>query len=325
MSLGRPVLLRVEDLRTHFFTEEGIAPAVDGVSFDLDDREVLGLVGESGCGKSVTALSILRLVPPPGRIVGGRILFRERNLLQLPAEEMRRLRGGSIGMVFQEPAASLNPVLTIGSQVAEVLEIHLGLSRREARGEALERLRRVGIPDPELRYGEVPHRLSGGMKQRAMIAIALAGKPSLLLADEPTTALDVTIQAQILDLLRRLREETGMAILLITHNLGVVAELADAVAVLYAGKVVERASVRTLFARPSHPYTVGLFRSLPDLHDPGRPFEPIPGSVPPPTRFPSGCRFRDRCPLAAEVCLEEPPLREVEPGHFVACHMVEAK
>ncbi|MCI0588428.1 MAG: ABC transporter ATP-binding protein [Planctomycetes bacterium] len=322
MSLGRAVLLRVQGLATHFLTGEGVAPAVDGVSFDLDDGQVLGLVGESGCGKSVTALSILRLVPSPGRIVGGKILFRERNLLDLPEEEMRRLRGGSIGMVFQEPAACLNPVLTIGSQVAEVLEVHRRLPGREARREAVECLQRVGIPDPEMRYGEYAHRLSGGMKQRAMIAIALAGKPSLLLADEPTTALDVTIQAQILDLLRRLREETGMAILLITHNLGVVAELADSVAVLYAGKVVERAPVATLFARPAHPYTVGLFRSLPDLQDPGKRFEPIPGSVPPPTRFPMGCRFRDRCPIAAEVCAEEPRLREIEPGHLVACHKV---
>ncbi|HET6201364.1 MAG TPA: ABC transporter ATP-binding protein [Planctomycetota bacterium] len=322
MSLGRPALLQVEDLRTHFFTEEGVAPAVDGVSFDLDEREVLGLVGESGCGKSVTALSILRLVPAPGRIVGGRVVFRGRNLLPISEEEMRRLRGASIAMVFQEPSTSLNPVLTVGSQVAEVLTLHRGLGRREARREAVECLRRVGIPDPEGRYGEYAHRLSGGTKQRVMIAMALAGKPSLLLADEPTTALDVTIQAQILDLLQRLREETGMAILLITHNLGVVAEIADAVAVLYAGKVVERAPVRPLFARPAHPYTVGLFRSLPDLGDTGKPIVPIPGSVPPPTRFPTGCRFRDRCPLAAEVCEEEPRLREIEPGHLVACHKV---
>jgi oligopeptide/dipeptide ABC transporter ATP-binding protein len=318
---GEP-LLRVADLRVRF--EPSGAAVVDGASFEVRPGEVVGLVGESGCGKSLTALAILRLVPPPGRVAEGKVLFGGVDLLSLPEKEMRRRRGAEIAMVFQEPGASLNPVLSVGSQVAEVFALHRGLSRRAATREAVALLAKVGIPDAAARAGDAPHRLSGGQRQRAAIAMAIAGRPKLLLADEPTTALDVTVQAQILDLLRGLRDETRMAVLLITHNLGVVAQMADRVAVMYAGKVVETAPVRALFRRPLHPYTRGLFASLPDLRDPDKALVPIPGVVPRPEAMPSGCRFRDRCPLAGEVCAQDPPLVEREAGHAAACHMVEA-
>ncbi len=321
-------ILAVRDLRTRFHTDEGTARAVDGVSFEIEAGRVLALVGESGCGKSVTALSILRLLPePPAEIAGGEVLWRGRDLLRLPARAMRAIRGKEISIVFQEPMTSLNPVLRTGDQVAEAILAHERVGRRVARRRAEELLERVGIPDARRRYDDYPHQMSGGMKQRVMIAMALACGPSLLIADEPTTALDVTIQAQILELLATLAEASGLAVLLITHNLGVVAELADEVAVMYAGKIVERASVEELFREPLHPYTVGLFRSLPralghggEAAAPRGRLEAIPGIVPSPTEWPSGCRFRTRCSLATGECAtDEPELREVEPGHRVAC------
>jgi peptide/nickel transport system ATP-binding protein len=319
-------LIRVRDLRTYFDLDEGVVRAVDGVSFDIRRGRTLGLVGESGCGKSVTSLSILRLIPsPPGRIAGGAIEYGGRNLLELSDREMRAIRGNDIAMIFQEPMTSLNPVFTVGFQIMEALVLHQKLSHRAARERTLNMLREVGIPSPEVRIDEYPHQMSGGMKQRAMIAMALACNPALLIADEPTTALDVTIQAQILRLLKRLQAEHGMAILLITHDLGVIAENADDVAVMYASKLAEKADVRELFGRPLHPYTVGLFRSLPR---PGRERERldvIPGTVPNPLEFPSGCKFHPRCFMSQEVCrLKEPELREVRPGHLSACHFAES-
>jgi oligopeptide/dipeptide ABC transporter ATP-binding protein len=314
-------LLQVTDLRTHFATEDGVVRAVDGVSLEVRAGETLALVGESGSGKSVTALSILRLVPePPGRIVGGQVRFRGRDLLALSPAEMRRIRGREISMVFQEPMTSLNPVFTCGEQVAEVLVQHERLGRREAGARSIELLRMVGIPAPEQRAREYPHQLSGGQRQRVMIAMALACGPALLIADEPTTALDVTIQAQILDLLRRLQQELGMAVLLITHDLGVVAETADRVSVVYAGQVVEACDVRALFRRTRHPYTAGLLASLPRLGERGARLRVIPGQVPDAARFPAGCRFHPRCPAAIERCRsEEPPLERVEGEHFARC------
>jgi peptide/nickel transport system ATP-binding protein len=291
------------------------------VSFSVAAGRTLGIVGESGCGKSVSALSIMGLVPqPPGRIAGGQILFEGLDLLKLPPEQLRELRGDRISMIFQEPMSSLNPAFTIGDQIAEVLLNHKRISKEGARAHAIEMLRKVRIPEPERRFDDYPHRLSGGMRQRAMIAMALACEPKLLIADEPTTALDVTIQAQILDLMRTLREETGTAIILITHDLGVIAELADEVAVMYAGKVVERCSAEKLFAEPQHPYTVGLLGSIPKLHEEQERLATIEGMVPNPLDMPGGCRFNPRCPFAIEICREkEPPLGEVRPGHFSAC------
>ncbi len=314
-------LLEVSDLRTVFETDEGTVRAVDGVSFAVAPGETLALVGESGSGKSVTALSILRLVPePPGRVVAGRVLFRGRDLLGLPPREMRRVRGREISMVFQEPMTSLNPVFTCGEQIVEVLVLHERLGRRAARARALELLRLVGIPAPEQRLDEYPHQLSGGMRQRVMIAMALACRPALLIADEPTTALDVTIQAQILELLGRLRAELGMALLLITHDLGVVAEVADRVAVMYAGQVVEQAPVEGVFHATRHPYTAGLLASLPRLGERAAALRPIPGQVPDAARFPAGCRFHPRCPVAVERCrAAEPPLEPAGPGHLSRC------
>ena len=326
-------LLSVEALCTYFDTEEGCARAVDGVSFRLQRGRTLGLVGESGCGKSVTALSILRLVPsPPGRIASGRILFEGRDLLGLSEEEIRRVRGNRIAMVFQEPMSSLNPVFTIGSQIVEAIVLHQKTSKAEARKRTVELLRRVRIPAPAQRIDAYPHQLSGGMKQRAMIAMALACDPDLLIADEPTTALDVTVEAQILELLKELQGDLGMSVLLITHDMGVVAETTDEVAIMYAGEIVESASTRALFARPLHPYTIGLFRSLPRLEARGRRLAAIPGTVPSPLRFPSGCRFHPRCFLARgrDRCREEEPeLRQLvpagpgEPGHCSRCHFAE--
>jgi oligopeptide/dipeptide ABC transporter ATP-binding protein len=320
----RQPLLRLSDLRVHFHTEDGDAKAVDGVSFEIASGETLGLVGESGCGKSVTAYSILKLLPsPPARYGGGQIIFQGEELIPLDEKSMRRVRGNLISMIFQEPMSSLNPIMSIGAQITEAVREHRKVSRREARGIAIDMLRRVRIPSPEARYHEYPHQLSGGMKQRAMIAMALVCRPLLLIADEPTTALDVTIQAQILELLGELQREMNMSILLITHDLGVVAETCGRVAVMYAGKIVEKAGVVSLFESPRHPYTHGLFRSLPSLGEKKEKLAVIPGTVPSPLDFPSGCRFRTRCSMAQEICKQEPPLREIEPGHFSACHFAE--
>ncbi|MEZ5980295.1 MAG: ABC transporter ATP-binding protein [Planctomycetota bacterium] len=326
---SRVPLLEVENLATHFFSEEGVARAVDGVTYTLLEGETLGVVGESGCGKSVTSLSIMRLVPsPPGRIVGGEIRFRGKNLLDVSEAEMRRIRGNDVAMIFQEPMTALNPVYTVGNQIMEAVMLHQGADKDAARARAIEMLELVGIPSPESRVDNYPHELSGGMRQRVMIAMAMSCNPKLLIADEPTTALDVTIQAQILDLMRGLQEREGMSILLITHDLGVVAENAHHVAVMYAGKVVEYATVEDLFAKPRHPYTIGLLHSLPDLARPGERLKTIPGIVPSPTRFPSGCRFRTRCPIATQRCTDvEPPLLDIKQGdghaHTVACHHLE--
>ncbi len=322
MSAREPIL-SLEDLRVHFKLEEGIAKAVDGVSYAIYPGETLSVVGESGSGKSVTALSIMGLVPsPPGIPAGGRIRFKGEDITGADEARMRRLRGNEIAMIFQEPMTSLNPVYTVGDQIGEVLRLHRGSSRAEARRRAVELLELVGIPKPGERVDAYPHQLSGGMRQRVVIAMALACDPELLIADEPTTALDVTIQAQILELMERLQAETGTSILFITHDLGVVAEVSDHVAVMYAGKVVEYADVFTLFEAPQHPYTVGLFNSLP-AGDRER-LLPIPGAVPSALSFPSGCRFRNRCALADARCAsEEPPLRAVGEGHTVACHATE--
>ncbi len=319
-SAGEGPVLEVRDLRTWFHTEAGVGRAVDGLSFDLGRGETLGLVGESGCGKSLAALSVLRLVAPPGRIEGGRVRLRGRDLLGLDEEEMRGVRGNEIAMIFQEPMTSLNPVLTCGDQIAEAVRRHREVRRQEARERAVDMMRRVGIPAPEQRVDEYPHQLSGGMRQRVMIAMALSCNPEVLIADEPTTALDVTTQAQILDLLQRLQAEFRMAVLLITHDLGVVAEVADRVAVMYAGRIVETAETARLFASPRHPYTRGLLRSVPQLEGPLRRLEVIPGRVPEATDFPGGCRFHPRCPLAEDRCRSQAPvLEEVAPGHGTAC------
>jgi peptide/nickel transport system ATP-binding protein len=313
-------LLEVRDLETHFVHPAGVARAVNGVSFALPPGSVLGLVGESGCGKSMTALSLMRLVPPPGRIVGGEVSFDGRDLLQLPEAEMRRVRGAGLAMIFQEPMTALNPVMRIGAQVAEALWLHGRAGRRAARERAVALLGEVGIPDPAARARDYPHQLSGGMRQRVMIAMAISCEPRVLIADEPTTALDVTIQAEILDLLRTLRERHGMAALLITHDLGVVAEQADRVAIMYAGRIVEHAGVEDVFDRPRHPYTQALFRSMPGAGPRRARLEAIPGQVPDLLRLPSGCAFRDRCPQAIAACAEGvPPLEEKAPGHHVAC------
>ncbi|MEE8291210.1 MAG: ABC transporter ATP-binding protein [Candidatus Tectomicrobia bacterium] len=318
-------LIEIRDLHTQFFTDEGLARAVDGVSYTVGRGETLGVVGESGCGKSVTALSILRLIPdPPGKIVDGQILFEDKNLLDLPPAAMRRIRGNDISMIFQEPMTSLNPVFTIGNQIAEAVRLHQGMNRKEAMNKAVEMLDIVGIPVPEHRVHEYPHQLSGGMRQRAMIAMALSCNPRVLIADEPTTALDVTIEAQILDLMRGLQDELGTAIIMITHDLGVIAEMARKVVVMYAGKVVEQAPVGELFAEPNHPYTQGLLRSLPRVDKDGtgekHRLQEIPGIVPSLLNLPPGCKFASRCPKVMAVCEEEePPLEQVAPDHYSAC------
>jgi peptide/nickel transport system ATP-binding protein len=314
-------VLEVRELRTEFSTDEGRFPAVDGVSFSVDAGKTLAIVGESGCGKSVTALSIMGLVPnPPGRIAGGSIRFEGRELVGAPKRDLLALRGNGMAMIFQEPMSSLNPAFTIGEQIVEGLLRHLPLTRAAAQERAIEVLRQVRIPAPEQRFHEYPHKLSGGMRQRAMIAMALACSPRLLIADEPTTALDVTIQAQILELMRTLRAETGTAVILITHDLGVVAEVADEVAVMYAGRIVERAPVRLLFDDPQHPYTVGLLGSIPRLDLAQERLASIEGQVPGPLQRPPGCNFADRCPFAVAQCREQvPPLREVAAGHASAC------
>ena len=318
-------LLRVHDLRTYFHVGGATARAVDGVSFDIQAGETVGMVGESGCGKSVTALSLLRLVDPPGRIEpGSSIEFEGRDLLKLDEEGIRQIRGNRIAMVFQEPMTALNPVFTIGDQVAEVARVHARASRRAAWDRALEMLNLVGIPDPRERAKSYPHQLSGGMRQRVLIAMALVMNPTLLIADEPTTALDVTIQAQILELLADLQQRLGLAVLLITHDLGVVAEVTSRVLVMYGGQIVERAPVRELFRNPRHPYTRGLLEAMPRLGRQRERLTVIPGTVPPPTRWPSGCRFRDRCAWAWQRCADEhPPEYVVSDGHTARCHLVD--
>ena len=318
-------LLAVNDLRTHFHTDGGVARAVDGVSFVLHEGETLGLVGESGCGKSVTSLSVMRLIPePPGRIVSGTIAFKGRELLGLAEPEMRKVRGNDIAMIFQEPMTSLNPVFSCGFQIDEAVMLHQDLGRDAARERTVEMLHRVGIPDPQQRAEEYPHQLSGGMRQRVMIAMALSCNPDLLIADEPTTALDVTIQAQILELLEQLQAEFGMAVLMITHDLGVIAEVADRVAVMYAGKIVEAGTASEMFACPRHPYTLGLLASIPRLGERKERLSVIPGSVPDATRFPEACRFAPRCTHAEGICrTREPELLQIDGGSAVACWMAD--
>ena len=318
------ILLEIQDLQTHFVTDAGTVRAVDGVSLKVRKGETLGIVGESGCGKSVTALSVLRLIPnPPGRVVGGKILLDGRNLLELPEDEMRKVRGGSISMIFQEPMTSLNPVFTVGDQIAEGIRLHQRLSKRDSWGKAVEMLRLVRIPDPDRRVKEYPHQMSGGMRQRVMIAMALSCNPHLLIADEPTTALDVTIQAQILELLNQLKAELGMAVMLITHDLGVVADTAARVVVMYAGRVVEEAPVLELFRNPLHPYTQGLLNSIPRIEKAERRprLQAIPGMVPDLLDLPRGCKFQARCSKVFDACRgDEPQLKAVGAAdHFVRC------
>ena len=316
------MLLEVKDLTTYFFIGAGVVRAVDGVSYDVREGETVALVGESGCGKTVSALSVMRLVAAPaGRIVAGQILFKGRDLLALDEEGMRRVRGREIGMVFQEPMTSLNPVLSIGRQVTETVEIHLGMTPAQARARAVELLGLVGIPDPARRLAQYPHQFSGGMRQRIMVAMALSCNPSLILADEPTTALDVTIQAQILELMKDLSRRLGVAMLIITHNLGVVARYADRVNVMYAGKIIERGTAREIYANPRHPYTLGLLRSVPRLDEPRKSkLNPIEGQPPDLMRLPAGCAFSPRCRYAVDRCTSDvPPLLPVGDGHDAAC------
>lgn len=319
------LLLDIRGLRTQFFTDDGLARAVDGVSYSLQKGETVGVVGESGCGKSVTALSVLRLIPdPPGKIVDGEIIFEGTDLLGLSSADMRRIRGNDISMIFQEPMTSLNPVFTIGNQITEAVRLHQGLNKKQALDKAIEALKLVGIPVPERRVHEYPHQLSGGMRQRAMIAMALSCNPKVLIADEPTTALDVTIEAQILDLMRTLQEELGTAIIMITHDLGVIAEMAHKVVVMYAGKVVEQAPVERIFASPNHPYTQGLLQSLPrvdkDASGAKQRLQEIPGIVPSLLNLPTGCKFASRCPSVMPQCKEqEPSLEQVASDHYSAC------
>ncbi|MEW5766472.1 MAG: ABC transporter ATP-binding protein [bacterium] len=321
-KVGEPsTLLKVEDLTTYFHLDEGLVRAVDGVSFTVNQGETLGIVGESGCGKSVTSLSIMRLIPnPPGRIEKGKIYFKGQDLLCLSESEIRKIRGKEIAMIFQEPVASLNPVFTVGHQISEAIRLHEGLSKGQAYEKAIEMLKLVGIPLPEERIKDYPHQLSGGMCQRVMIAMALSSHPSLLIADEPTTALDVTIQAQILKLLGSLQEKLSMAIILITHDLGIIAETADRVMVMYAGKVVEYAPVLEIFERPRHPYTLGLLKSMPRLGQKVDRLPAIEGVVPNPAHLPPGCSFHPRCPYVFDLCArEKPKLRQVVEGHWIRC------
>jgi oligopeptide/dipeptide ABC transporter ATP-binding protein len=313
-------LLEIAGLSTSFTTRSGVIRAVDNVSLSLRAGRVLGLVGESGCGKTITALSILKLVPPPGKITAGKILFEGRDLLTLADEEMRQVRGARISMVFQEPMTALNPVFTVGNQISEVLTTHQDISDREALDRSVELLQSVGIPSPEKRVHEYPHQLSGGMRQRVVIAMAIACRPSLVLADEPTTALDVTIQAHILELLARIQAEMGMAMVLVTHDLGLIAERAHEVAVMYAGRLVEKADTAALFAEPLHPYTRGLMASIPRPGESRRArLRTIPGSVPKLSDLPQGCTFAPRCDIRIDQCEVEPELVEVKPGHLVRC------
>ncbi len=322
--MAKEKLLEVKDLKTYFFTEDGVVKAVDGVDFEVYKGETLGLVGESGCGKSVTAFSIMRLLDYPGKTVGGKVIFKGEDLLKKSEEEMRKIRGKEIAMIFQEPMTALNPVFTIGYQISEALKIHLHMNDKEAMEKSVELLKKVGIPIPEQRVHEYPHQLSGGMRQRAMIAMAMSCNPTLLIADEPTTALDVTIQAQILELMKSLLQEFNASLIMITHDLGVIAEIADRVAVMYAGKVVEYTDIRTIFHNPLHPYTFGLLTSIPRLDVELRRLNAIPGFVPDPLHFPKGCKFNPRCRFATDRCREEePPLVKVEEGHLVRCWHVD--
>jgi oligopeptide/dipeptide ABC transporter ATP-binding protein len=329
MNQNSDLLLQVENLHTSFFTDTGVIRAVNGVAFNMGRRQILGLVGESGCGKTVTGLSILRLVSsPPGKIEQGRILFEGRDLLSLNEKEIRRIRGNRIAMIFQEPMTSLNPIFTVGFQISEVLRLHRRASKRRARETAIEMLAKVGLPDPERRIYEYPHQMSGGMRQRAMIAMALSCNPRLLIADEPTTALDVTIQAQILELINRLREETGTSIIMITHDLGVIAEIADTVAVMYAGRIAEHASCDALFDQPRHPYTLGLMKSVPKINAPlpeNRLLPAIPGVVPSLVKLPPGCSFQGRCPHVFDKCRHiDPPFFRMSDDHRVRCWLHES-
>jgi oligopeptide/dipeptide ABC transporter ATP-binding protein len=319
-------LLEVKDLKTHFFTPEGVVKAVDGISYDVKEGETVALVGESGCGKSVSVLSIMRLIPKPqGRIMGGQIIFDGKDLLALNEEGIRSMRGKEIAMVFQEPMTSLNPVLTIGRQLMETLELHLKMEKEEAKNRAMELLRLVGIPDAKQRLTQHPHQFSGGMRQRMMIAMALSCKPKLILADEPTTALDVTIQAQILELMRDLSQRFGVAIIIITHNLGIVARYADRVNMMYAGRLIERGSCKEIYHNPRHPYTIGLLRSVPRLDQPRKAkLDPIEGQPPEMVDLPPTCSFLARCKFAVDRCADEPPpLRKVGDDHFSACWVAE--
>jgi oligopeptide/dipeptide ABC transporter ATP-binding protein len=329
MNNNKP-LLEVKGLKTYFYTEDGVVRAVDGVNFEVYPGEVLGLVGESGCGKSVTSLSIMRLISKPGKVDAGEILLDGENLLALPEEEMIKVRGNRISMIFQQPQTALNPVFKVGDQLAEVLNVHQDMGKEAGWKRAIALLKMVGVPDPERRAEAYPHELSGGMAQRVMIAMALACVPELLIADEPTTALDVTIQAQILDLMRDMRKEMGTSVILITHDLGVVAEMAERVAVMYAGEIVEQTDVNSLFDEPLHPYTQGLIGSIPILGELKDKLDVIPGSVPNLVNLPPGCRFAPRCQArikySCEICSSDkkPELEEVKPGHFVRCWLYQS-
>ena len=314
-------LLEVKGLKTRFFTQDGVVNAVNGISYTLGEGETLGIVGESGCGKSVSVLSVMRLIPdPPGKIVGGEVLFEGRNLLEMSPDEVRHIRGNKIAMIFQDPMTSLNPVLTIGRQVSEALELHLGMDRKQARQRTVELLETVGIPEAVDRVDDYPHQFSGGMRQRVMIAMGLSCNPQILIADEPTTALDVTIQAQIVELVKRLRDELGMAVIWITHDLGIIAGLAEQVIVMYAGFIVEMAHVKDLYGDPRHPYTIALLGSLPRLDMVREKLKSIEGLPPDLIALPKGCPFAARCEYVLEKCLEEnPPLEPVGPNHYIAC------
>lgn len=315
-------LLEVKDLKTSFYTFEGVVKAVDGITYEVDEGETLGLVGESGCGKSVSALSLMRLIPdPPGKITDGEILFEGEDILKIDMDDMRRIRGAKMSMVFQEPMTSLNPVLTVEKQLSETLQLHKGMNKEESRRESANLLDRVGIPDPERRVRQYPHQFSGGMRQRVMIAMALSCNPKLIIADEPTTALDVTIQAQILELMKGLTTEFGVALIVITHNLGVVARYADRMNIMYAGKIIERGGAKEIYSNPRHPYTVGLLKSVPRLDLPRRAkLDPIEGQPPDLVNLPPGCAFRARCRWAVDKCaVETPPLMQVGEGHMTAC------
>ena len=327
--MEKDVLLDVRNLKTYFYTEDGVVKAVDDVSFKIHKGEVLGLVGESGCGKSVTSLSVMRLVDAPGKIVGGQIIFKGEDLLKKSDEEMRKIRGSEMAMIFQEPMTALNPVYTIGDQISEAILLHQDVNEEEAKKKTIEMLDLVGIPDPSKRFDEYPHEMSGGMRQRAMIAMAMSCNPDLLISDEATTALDVTIQAQVLELMKDLQRKTGAAILFITHDLALIAEMADTVAVAYMGKIVEYSSVRNIFKKPHHPYTYGLLKSIPSLliKKTKQRLPAIEGMVPSPYHMPKGCYFNPRCPFATDICRKQmPEIKEIEPGHFVRCfHPVEVE